>query len=69
LKEQLAEMLTMFVASILVGPRAHFSAAEPPFRQIIEVLQQVMCKHDAEKLAIAVLGIYEEGYREERSSK
>jgi hypothetical protein len=40
-----------------------------PLRQIIEVLQQVMCKHDAEKLAIAVLGIYEEGYREERSSK
>jgi hypothetical protein len=29
-----------------------------PLRQIIEVLQQVMCTHDAEKLAISVLEIY-----------
>ncbi|MGZ8932921.1 MAG: hypothetical protein ACXW06_06545 [Halobacteriota archaeon] len=34
-------------------------------RQIIEVLQQVMCTHDAEKLAISVLDIYKGGYREE----
>jgi|GEM_PF-2177927 hypothetical protein len=33
------------------------SAAEPPIRQIIDVLQQVMCTHDAEKLAISVLEI------------
>ncbi|MGZ4862827.1 MAG: hypothetical protein ACXV2E_08625 [Halobacteriota archaeon] len=38
------------------------STAEPPLRQIIEVLQQVMCTHDAEKLAIAVLEIYEGGH-------
>jgi len=38
--------------------RAYLDAAEPPLRQIIEVLQQVMCTHDAEKLAIAVLEIY-----------
>jgi hypothetical protein len=43
--------------------------AQPPLRQIIEVLQQVMCTHDAEKLAISVLEIYEDGYLEERSSK
>jgi hypothetical protein len=36
-----------------------------PLRQIIDVLQQVMCAHDAEKLAIAVLEIYEGGYREQ----
>jgi hypothetical protein len=34
-------------------------AAEPTLRQIIDVLQQVMCTHDAEKLAISVLEIYE----------
>jgi hypothetical protein len=45
------------------------SAAEPPLRQIIEVLQQVMCTHDAEKLAISVLEIYEARCRKERSSK
>jgi hypothetical protein len=39
------------------------SAAEPPLRQIIEVLQQVMCPHDAEKLAISVLEIYEDSDR------
>ena len=33
-------------------------AVEPALRQIIEALQQVMCKHDAEKLAISVLEIY-----------
>ena len=44
-------------------------AAEPPLRQIITVLQQVMCTHDAEKLAISVLEVYGDGYREERSSK
>ena len=59
LKEQLALTLTAFVTSILVGPRAHLDAEEPPLRQIIDVLQQVMCAHDAEKLAISALEIYE----------
>ena len=48
--------------SIQTQPRRRLdteSAAEPPLRQIIDVLQQVMCTHDAEKLAIAVLEIYE----------
>jgi hypothetical protein len=31
-----------------------------PFRQIIEVLQQMMRTHDAEKLPISVLQIYED---------
>jgi hypothetical protein len=31
---------------------------EPLLHQIIEVLQQVMCTRDAEKLAISVLEIY-----------
>lgn len=44
-------------------------AAEPHLRQIIDVLQQVMCKHDAEKLAISALEIHGGGYREERRSK
>jgi hypothetical protein len=72
LKEQFAQTLTTFVTSILTGPHRHRDAeeaAEPPLRQIIAVLQQVMCTHDAEKLAISVLEIYEEGYREERSLK
>ena len=72
LKEQLAQTLAAFVTSILAGPRGRTdgeSAAEPPLRQIIEVLQQVMCTHDAEKLAISVLEIYADRYREERSSK
>ena len=72
LKEQLAQTLAVFVTSILTGPRRRLDAeeaAEPPLRQIIEVLQQVMCTHDAEKLAIAVLEIYEGGPREERSSR
>ncbi len=68
LKEQLAQTLAAFVTSILVGPRRGLDAerVEPPLLQIIEVLQQVMCTHDAEKLAIAVLEIYESGYRESR---
>jgi hypothetical protein len=72
LKEQLAQTLTAFVTSILTDPRRPLdaeSAAGPPLRQIIEVLQQVMCTHDAEKLAISVLEIYKDGYREERSLK
>jgi hypothetical protein len=63
LKEQLAQTLAAFVTSILTQPRSRVvtgQAAEPPLRQIIEVLQQVMCKHDAEKLAISVLEIYKE---------
>jgi hypothetical protein len=43
-------------------------AAEPPLRQIIEVLEQVMCTHDAEKLAISVLEIDGDGHREGRPS-
>ena len=72
LREQLAPTLAAFVMSILTEPRRPLDAeraAGPPLRQIIEVLQQVMCTHDAEKLAIAVLEIYEGGHREERSSK
>jgi hypothetical protein len=68
LKEQLAQTLTAFVMSILTEPRKPLDAekaAEPPLRQIIEVLQQVMCTHDAEKLAISVLEIWEDGHREE----
>ena len=59
LKEQLAQTLATFVTSILATPRVDAeSAAEPPLRQIIDVLEQVMCTHDAEKLAISVLEIY-----------
>ena len=59
LKEQLAQTLTAFVMSILTQPRWE-SAAEPLLRQIIDVLQQMMCAHDAEKLAISVLEIYKD---------
>jgi hypothetical protein len=72
LREQLAQTLAAFVMSILTEPRRPLdaeSAAEPPLRQIIDVLQQVMCTHDAEKLGIPVLEIYEGGHREGRSSK
>ena len=67
LKDQLAQTLTAFVTSILTQPRRRFDAeeaAEPPLRQIIDVLEQVMCKRDAEKLAISVLEIWEDSYRE-----
>jgi hypothetical protein len=50
LREQLAFTLVAFVTSILTQPRGCLDteeAAQPPLRQIIEVLQQVMCKHDA----------------------
>jgi len=62
LKEQLAQTLTSFVISILTQPGrlSVEEATEPALRQIIEVLQQVMCKHDAEKLAISVLEICKE---------
>jgi hypothetical protein len=72
LKEQLAQTLAAFVTSILTQPRRCLDteeAAEPAFRQIINVLQQVMCAHDAEKLAISLLEINEDGYRKKRSSK
>ena len=62
LKEQLAQTLTAFVTSILAEPRRRLdmeSAAEAPLSQIIGGLQQVMCTHDAEKLAFSVLEIYE----------
>ncbi|MGB9371527.1 MAG: hypothetical protein WCB79_06345 [Halobacteriota archaeon] len=61
LKEHLAQTLAAFVTSILAQPRGRLDAAEvaePPLRQIIDVLQQVMCRHDAEELAISVLEIY-----------
>ena len=63
LKEQLARTLTAFVTSVLEGPRGYRDAeetAEPPLRQIVEVLQQVICIHDAEKLAISVLEVFGE---------
>ncbi|MFZ0924987.1 MAG: hypothetical protein WCE82_03325 [Halobacteriota archaeon] len=72
LKEQLAHTLATFVTSILTHPSGRVDdkeGAEPPLRQIIEVLQQVMCTHDAEKLAISVLEIYKGGYHQERTSK
>ncbi|MGA2883965.1 MAG: hypothetical protein ABSE80_02260 [Halobacteriota archaeon] len=70
LKEQLAQTLAAFVISILTQPHRldAESDEEPPLRQIIDVLQQVMCTHDAEKLAISVLGIYDDAYHEERTS-
>ena len=71
LKEDLAQTLAAFVTSILAGPRGRLGAeeaAEPPLRQIIEVLQQVMCTHDPEKLGISVLEMYEDGSREGRPS-
>jgi hypothetical protein len=63
LREQLAQTLAAFVTSILARPRGRQKAdtAEPPLRQIIEVLGQVMCTHDAEKLAISVLEICGDG--------
>jgi hypothetical protein len=69
LKEQLAQTLAAFVTTILTQPRRRLdteSDAEPPLSQIIDVLQQVMCAHDAEKLAISVLGIYEDRKCKER---
>ncbi|MGB9370775.1 MAG: hypothetical protein WCB79_02430 [Halobacteriota archaeon] len=69
LKEHLAQTLAAFVTSILAQPRGRLDAekvAEPPLRQIIDVLQQVMCRHDAEELAISVLEIYESGSRQGR---
>jgi len=71
LEEQLAQTLAAFVTSILAGPREHVDAEEAtelPLRQIIEVLQQVMCTHDPEKLGISVLEMYEDGSREGRPS-
>jgi hypothetical protein len=66
LKEQLAQTLAAFVTSILAGPHSAARAEEPPIRQIIDVLQQVMCTHDAEKLAISVLESCEDRNCEER---
>ncbi len=71
LKEQLAQTLAAFVTSILTGRQRQDAerAPEPPLRQIIDVLQHVMCSHDAEKLAISVLEIYEGSCCEGRTSK
>lgn len=63
LKEQLAQTLAAFTVSILSRPHDQLDSKEgvqPALRQIIEVLQQVVCLHEAEKLAISVLEIYEE---------
>ena len=60
LKEQLAQALAAFVMSIPTQPRGGLDAKkapEPPLHQIIDVLQQVLCTHDAEKLAISVLEV------------
>jgi hypothetical protein len=60
LKEELAQTLTAFVMSILTQPGRRLdgeSVAEPLLRQIIDVLEQVMCTHDAEKIAISVLEV------------
>jgi hypothetical protein len=62
LKEQLALTFAAIVTFILTQPNRRLDtkeAVQPPLRQIIEVLQQVMCTHDAEKLAISVLEIWE----------
>ena len=51
------------VASIVAGPHSPLIAEEeapPPLRLIIDALQQVMCAHDAEKLAISGLEICED---------
>jgi hypothetical protein len=67
---KLAQTLAAFVTSILTQPRGRLDGerAEPPLRQIIEVLLQLMCTHDAEKLAISVLEIYKGETSEGRSS-
>ena len=64
LKEQLAPTLTAFVISILTQPRKRLdmeSTAEPPLRQIIDVLQQVMYTHDAGKACDFCAGIFKDG--------
>jgi hypothetical protein len=71
-QKNIAQTLAAFITSILTRPRGRLDAeeaAEPPLRQIIDVLQQVMYTHDAEKLAISVLEIWEDGEREARSLK
>ncbi|MFZ0010365.1 MAG: hypothetical protein WAL97_00440 [Halobacteriota archaeon] len=67
LKEQLAQTLTTYVTSILVGRLDAKETAGPPLRKIIGVLQQVMCTNDTEKLAISVLEIYQDRDRALRS--
>ena len=59
LREQIAQTLAEFVISILAQPgRLHGEgASEPALRLIMEVLEQVMCRHDVEKLAISVLEV------------
>ena len=51
------------------GVECRAERAGPPLRQIIDVLEQAMCTYDAEKLAISVLEIWEDGEREARSLK
>ncbi len=70
LKEQLAHTLAAFVTAILTQPHRRIDAeeaAEPHVRQIAEVLHQIMCTHDAEKLAISVVEIYGDDCHEKRS--
>ena len=66
MKEQLALTFAACVTSILTQPHRLDSegVTQPPLRQIVEMLQQVTCTHDAEKLAICVLEIYEDGRKE-----
>jgi hypothetical protein len=62
LKEQLAQTRRIsHVDSGTAGWRQDAERAEPPLRRVIEVLQQVMCTHDAEKRAISLLDIYKDG--------
>ncbi|MGZ5502875.1 MAG: hypothetical protein ACXWEP_05365 [Halobacteriota archaeon] len=57
----------MLVRPAIFAPLMYFHLYSSALllRQIVNMLQQVMCKHDAEKLAISVLDIYKGGYREE----
>ena len=48
------------IKTILSSPIPNPVRLEQPLRQIIEMLLQVMCTHDAEKLGISVLEIYED---------
>ncbi len=59
------ERRSLLVAACSLQAQSEKTLRKPQLRQIIDVLQQVMCTHDAEKLAISVLGIYKDCYRGE----
>jgi len=71
LNDQLAQTLATFVVSILAGAWTvrRSKCCGAALRQIIDVLQKVMCTHDAEKLAISVREIYEGGHRDGNVSR